>query len=378
MRSARTRGCVTTSPCEASAPRRPASHSPTTIHSTRTHTPSPCPASAFKPHLNPHYPLPALPPLTPPTTCTPGKCFLRGPRTVGDFCALTFPQHRDADFIVYDDERYTYGELEAAIAALGHAMTEEFGLVKGDRVAVSMRNYPEWAIAFIAAMRIGCIAVPLNSLWKEKEMAFGLANSGARLLVCDPDRLDRAMPCLSGLDCQAIVAKTRAGKGIAGTAGTVGKKAAGVSVHLFEDVLARHKGAALPEVAVNHDDFATIMYTSGTTGKPKGVVQTHRGICNQMMMGLLARDMKAISERAKGIKGGLKDRFPPCIVAPVPLFHVTGSHHILLASLVEGRKLVLMSKWDAGKALEIIEKERVTMWTGVPTMVSIGGSIALA
>lgn len=101
-------------------------------------------------------------------------CFQRGPQTLGEYYETTMNKFLDREFLVFEEERYTYAQVKETVFSLAAALQSEFGLKAGDRVAVSMRNYPEWCLSFMAASTFGAVAVPLNSLWKEEEMMYGL------------------------------------------------------------------------------------------------------------------------------------------------------------------------------------------------------------
>eukprot|EP00511_Aplanochytrium_stocchinoi_P002341 CAMPEP_0204838622 /NCGR_PEP_ID=MMETSP1346-20131115/31368_1 /ASSEMBLY_ACC=CAM_ASM_000771 /TAXON_ID=215587 /ORGANISM="Aplanochytrium stocchinoi, Strain GSBS06" /LENGTH=577 /DNA_ID=CAMNT_0051974783 /DNA_START=115 /DNA_END=1848 /DNA_ORIENTATION=- len=278
-------------------------------------------------------------------------CFLSGPHTLREFYQRSFAEHADKEFIVYGDERYTYAQVEQIIKTLAHSLVEQLGVKQGDRVAISMRNFPEYCFTFIAVTWLGAIIVPLNSWWKTEELAYGLTDSGSKVLVCDTERFGRIEPKLNELKLQVVITRPE---------NDSHKKH---NIKVFEELMSDESKLS-PAAYHSHTDHpACIMYTSGTTGHPKGVVQTHRGVTNQLRMAILARKINQIA-------------FPPtgnepqsCIVCPVPLFHVTATHHVFLSSFVVGRKMVLMYKWDAGEALKIIEKEKPDSWTGVPTMV---------
>eukprot|EP00750_Incisomonas_marina_P018759 INCI3137.2.p1 GENE.INCI3137.2~~INCI3137.2.p1 ORF type:complete len:600 (+),score=105.50 INCI3137.2:310-2109(+) len=272
--------------------------------------------------------------------------------TMGEFYRrhMLSAENRDREFIVYDTERYTFDQVYARASALAHVLQKTFSINKGDRVCIAMRNFPEWCIAFIATTAIGSVAVPVNGWWGPHEMEYGLQDSGAKVLICDQERHARAAHCLGKLGIRALSVRAE----IAGVASY--EKLVGAALA---------SGTGMPEVQLATDDAAAMMYTSGTTGHPKGVVLTHRGISNQMSVALLAT---AIKEKTQELTGQ-EPPFPPCCICPVPLFHVTACHHLFLSSIAVARKFVLMYKWDAGKALELIERERATDWTGVPTMV---------
>jgi long-chain acyl-CoA synthetase len=201
------------------------------------------------------------------------RCFKGAKHTpaMGEFYArhMAGPENHDKEFIVFERERYTFGQVYAQAAALAHVLQATFAVEKGDRVCIAMRNYPEWCVAFIAATAIGAVAVPVNGWWVAHELEYGLEDSGSRVLICDKDRHDRAANCLRRLGIRALSVRCS----ISGVAS-------------YERLVGAALAAAkpMPVVDVHTDDPAAMMYTSGTTGHPKGVVQTHRGITNQMTL----------------------------------------------------------------------------------------------
>ena len=263
----------------------------------------------------------------------------------------------DRTYMVYERESLTFDEHHRRVVALAHALVNDSGIRKGDRVALAMRNYPEWSIAFWAVAATGAVVVPLNAWWTGPELAYGLTDSGARLLIADGDRALRLsqeldLSRLAGL----IVAR---GKNLAtGWAD-------------FEQLLARHASdPTLPNVeSLGPDDPATIFYTSGTTGFPKGALGTHRNMCS------MALTLGFLGVRALLREGGspqdlaAMQNVQQVLLLAVPLFHVVGSHGVLLSALVAGSKIVMMYKWDPQQALEAIERERVTVLTATPTMI---------
>jgi long-chain acyl-CoA synthetase len=258
----------------------------------------------------------------------------------------------DQRYIVYEDETYTYADVMAQVDAIGAMLVERYGVQKGDRVAIAMRNYPEWISSYAAITSIGCVAVLLNAWWTQDEMQYGLEHSGASVLIADQERVDRVAPLLDGLpDLKVVAVRAK---------GDVPDR-----VDRFEEVLP--EGAPLPQVDFGTDDDATILYTSGTTGNPKGAVSTHRAVISA----LLAFACRAAINRMVGADGPSDDdgpSYPPCSILTVPLFHVTGCVPVMLGSFISGSTLVMMYKWDPGRALELIERERVTQFVGVPTM----------
>ncbi len=263
--------------------------------------------------------------------------------------------HGDLDFLVYEDERMNFAEHYGVVATLARRMLEDWGLRKGDRVAIAMRNYPEWSMVFWATVVVGAVSVPLNAWWKGEEFEYGLKDSGSTLLFCDAERASVLAPYLGGLDLRAAVVARSAGGPAPG-------------FERFEDVIGTPApDAAPPDVALDPDDEATIFYTSGTTGKPKGALGTHRNVCSNLVS-------LAFSQARGALRSG--SQFPPPGDRPqqaqlisVPFFHATGCHAILVGNTAFGGKLVMMYKWDPERALELIERERLTSFGGVPSMV---------
>jgi long-chain acyl-CoA synthetase len=266
--------------------------------------------------------------------------------------------HGEQTFLVYEDERMTFEEHFRAAAHLARRLVVDYGVKKGDRVSIAMRNFPEWPIAFWAAAVAGAVVVPLNAWWTGEELAYGITDSGATVLFVDAEREERLQPHASELgNVRAMI--------VARSDGNVQE-----GHEKFEDVLGQVPAdAALPDVDLDPEDDATIFYTSGTTGRPKGALGTHRNICgNLMSLGFVA--MRS-GLQAKGPDGGLAagGGQQNSSLLSVPFFHATGCHSVLVSNTAFGGKLVIMYKWDAERALELIEREQVTNFGGVPSMV---------
>jgi acyl-CoA synthetase (AMP-forming)/AMP-acid ligase II len=269
--------------------------------------------------------------------------------------AMAARTHGDRLFAIYEDERVTYEAWFRAVARMAAELRER-GVAKGDRVALAMRNLPEWPVAFFAATTIGAICVPLNAWWTGPELAFGLANSGAKLLVCDAERWERIAPHRGELpDLEhALVSRSDAPL---------------EEAEQLEDVLGTPKdyaalpSAELPQVDINPEDEATIFYTSGTTGQPKGALGTHRNLCTNIMSsaynGAIAFLRRGEEPPAPVQKVGL---------TVIPLFHVTACSAGLMGYVVAGHTMVFMHKWDPVKAFQLIEREKVNLTGGVPTI----------
>lgn len=261
-------------------------------------------------------------------------------------------QHGARDFLVYDDERFTFEEHYRIAAGWARRLVGHHGLEKGDRVAIAMRNYPEWATTFWATQAAGLVAVPLNAWWTGPELDYALRDSGASVLVADGERLGALRPHLGALGLRAVVAVRSRLEPLAGE-------------ERWEDVLAAlDPDAGLPDVAVDPDDDATILYTSGTTGAPKGAVATHRNHATNLTNTAL---LGALNAAVAGPDPEVPPP-PPASLQTFPFFHIGGLSG-LCASTAFGAKLVLMYRWETPRALELIERERITSVSAVPTLV---------
>ena len=264
-------------------------------------------------------------------------------------------RHADRGFLVYEDERMTFEEHFRAAAHLSNVLVERFGITKGDRIAIAMRNFPEWSLAFWASAAAGAVVVPLNAWWTGPELEYGLADSGSRLVFVDSEREERLEGHLPQSIEAVIVARAER------------EPADGHA--RFEDLLRDvPTEVELPAVELDTDDDATIFYTSGTTGNPKGALGTHRNICTNLTSLFF---INARTQARKKALGTRDDRPAPdqnSYLLSVPFFHATGCHSVLVSNTAAGGKLVIMYKWDAGRALELIEREQVTTFGGVPAM----------
>ncbi|MEZ5557662.1 MAG: class I adenylate-forming enzyme family protein [Pseudomonadales bacterium] len=274
------------------------------------------------------------------------KVFVNAPPSLRALFADTLS---DQTFIVFEAERRTFAETYAEAAQIAQLLTREYGVTRGDRVAISMRNYPEWITAFMAATSIGAVAVAMNALWQSEEMEYGLRDCGASVLFADQERLDRLAHCSPDLDVPVIAVRpTRANPG----------------VPVLHDLLDRMGAAHMPEVAVAPEDPAIIFYTSGSTGHPKGVLSSHRNV----LSALFSWELDA---RAATLVSGVEPPelpYQPATLLAVPLFHATGSHAVYLQSYRAQRKLVSMYKWDPELAAELIERERITSFVAPAAM----------
>ena len=269
--------------------------------------------------------------------------------------------HGSLDCMVLGSERMSFEAQYRAVCRLAGELRSRWGLAKGERVAIAMRNLPEWSVAFWATVVSGAIVVPLNAWLTGAELEYALADSGSRFLLCDAERLARVAPHRAQLPGLQVIVATRCEQDLP------------LDAHRWEDIVGRTAeyaalpDAALPPVAIDPEDDATIFYTSGTTGNPKGALGTHRNICTNTVSAVVAW-ARGFLRRGEVPPQPAPNDPKKALLLSVPLFHVTGCHSALLPSLVSGNKIVLMHRWDPDEALELIQSERITNFGGVPTM----------
>lgn len=288
--------------------------------------------------------------------------FLHGPRTLRELFSST---NCAAPFLVFNDETLTFCEAWRRACRIGRQLIEQFGVSKGDRVAVSMRNYPEWIIAMMASTSIGAIFCGLNSLWSAVELEHSLNNISAKVLFADEERL-RTIEQMPSLQAPLTVVAVRASQ--LGRSSDDGHLRFINYTDLLGDPRAqRHKeedeAIVVRTSAIAADDDALMLFTSGSTGFPKGVLSSHRSVLSALLTWELESQVYVL-EHAWAPPLGL----PPAALLGVPLFHVTGLHACLLQCYRSVRKLVLMHKWHPATALQLIEAHNVTLFTAPPAM----------
>ncbi|MEO6654330.1 MAG: class I adenylate-forming enzyme family protein [Ilumatobacteraceae bacterium] len=277
----------------------------------------------------------------------PTKVFAGTPPNIRHLFAMAAT--RTDDFVIYEDERWTMPQLLELAGRIGSALRDELGVAHGDRVAIAMRNYPEWIATFVAITSIGAVAVPLNAWWVTDEIVFALDDSGATVVFADDERIARIAQAPAGAVSARVIAVR--------PTQPLPDGATPLDQLLTDD-------ATMPVVEIDPDDDVTILYTSGTTGRPKGAISTHRALLSALMSFAARAAVSAIREPADPDAGLTQTAFMLC----VPLFHVTGLVPVMLGSFVSGAKLVVTHRWDPDRALELIEQEQVTNFVGVPTM----------
>lgn len=264
--------------------------------------------------------------------------------------------HGDAEYLVCDDgRRISYAEHFRRVAKLAAALRDRYGVRPGDRVAILAANCPEWIQTFWATVSLGAVVVGLNGWWVRDEILYGLEDSEPTLLVGDARRLARiagaALPRVEGAAIRVV---------------EMGRD--------FDALWNHDRDVALPDTPVAEDDAATILYTSGTTGRPKGAVTTHRGILTmvriQTFHGMRLTMRAAADAAARGVSlGGGAPVSRPCNLINAPLFHVSGLYAGAVTSLANGLKTVWMTgRFDPVRVMQMIEAERVTAWGPMGSM----------
>jgi len=280
----------------------------------------------------------------------PLRVFKNAPDSLRDVWQIA-AQQGQATYFIYEDIALSYAEAHRQVVSVAAWLTSQ-GVKKGDRVALGMRNYPEWAIAYWATQCIGAVMVSLNAWWIADELKYALSDSGASAVIVDGERQDRLSDeLLAELGITiALVARGTARPGLTSW-----------------DEASRNAAAVLPDVEILPDDFATILYTSGTTGFPKGAAGTHRNYITNMWNG---RFSVALAGKMAGIvpDASAAPKAQTVALSTFPFFHIAGLCG-LNNNTMNGVCILSQYKWDAGDALRIVEKYKVNVFGGVPTVV---------
>ena len=273
------------------------------------------------------------------------RTFDWGPKTLYEYFKL-YEDHADKDMVVFEKERWTFEEAYNESSAFANVLLNDFNIKKGDRVAIASRNYPEWIFSFIAITSVGAIAVPINSWWTSNELEYGLSNCDAKLVIVDNERFKRIKPFSKKLDLKTLIIRPDNSEN-----------------DNWNNLIKKYLGKDMPKKQISPDDNATIFYTSGSTGHPKGVCSSNRATIATLLQWMVVSTARNIREEIIP-----DDDLQPSCLLTVPLFHVTGSHAQFMLSFLSGRKMVIMYKWSSEEALSLIEKEKITTLNGVPTM----------
>ena len=277
------------------------------------------------------------------------RTFRNAPRNLRQLFADT---RSDKPCIVYEGETLTYEETWQRACTLAHSLVNDFSVRKGDRVAVSMRNYPEWIISYMAITSIGGMFVAMNALWTADEMAYGLTLSTPRVFIADQERLDRL----------AALPAPPASFDIIGVRTTKPLPAGG---HAWANFVHAPYKSDMPDIDVAPDVDLHMLFTSGSTGNPKGAVSTHRNAIHA----LLSWELDLLAAWEIGLLARPPENPPQStMLLAIPLFHVTGLLACTLSGYRYQRRLVMMYKWDVEKGADIIEREGVTHMTATPAI----------
>ncbi|MEO9778250.1 MAG: class I adenylate-forming enzyme family protein [Sedimentitalea sp.] len=253
-----------------------------------------------------------------------------------------------AEYLVLNEERWSFDEFITEINTVANALERQFSVKNGTPVAIAMRNCPEYLVLIMAIASLGGVTVFLNAWWTTEELKYALGDSQARIVLADAERCQKLFPLTDEMELSVI--GVRDGESL--------------TEPRYYDLIRTTTTAEAPDTPIDTDDDFAIMYSSGTTGHPKGVVQTHRGAMNAVFTWLMQAAMAPlINPPAPDAKTPPR----PAVLVVTPLFHVTATHPLFLLSMPAGAKIVLMEKWDPIKAAQIIEREEITRFLGVPT-----------
>ncbi|NQX88645.1 MAG: acyl--CoA ligase [Halioglobus sp.] len=280
----------------------------------------------------------------------PVKAWRHAPSSLREFW-LQSAGHGDAVYLVYGDERWTYSEAHEQVNRIARWLVGA-EVQPGDRVAIAMRNYPEWLLCYWATVSIGAVAVGVNAWWVPEELAYGLNDCTPKIIFCDRERLERFDTIRDEVPDMLVV-------------GVRSDDNSGEYAIPWARVL--QADATMPDVDIDPDEDACIFYTSGTTGHPKGAELTHRGCTNNIFTSLFANlsQLQALpAEEGEEFDAGVAQS----VLLTTPLFHVTANNVVAHSNTMLGGKLVFMYKWDAGEALKLVEREQITAVSGVPVM----------
>ena len=260
-------------------------------------------------------------------------------------------QFGDRDYLVYQAERISYTDAHKNVDSVATWLLQN-EVSHGDRVAIAMRNYPEWLLSYWATLSVGASVVGMNAWWTEPEMLYAIEDSKPKVIFLDQERLN----IFSGISAELSFI----------TPITVRAESADTGLANWNELLDTEPEAN--SIEIQPDDDACIFYTSGTTGRPKGAQLTHRGCISNIWSMMFSASLQRLIGEKKGLLEPGADPIIPSALVTTPLFHVTANNCAAHATTIAGGRLTHMYKWDAGEALKIVEAEKITSLSGVPVM----------
>jgi long-chain acyl-CoA synthetase len=263
----------------------------------------------------------------------------------------TTAAYGEREYLIYEDERLTYAQAHDHVNAFANWLVAQ-GVAPGDRIAIAMRNYPEWLLSYWATLSIGATVVGMNAWWTGPEMLYALNDSKPKVIIVDDERLATLNQIIEQLPAMQ----------------TVGVRLSSEQERVtpWQNVIANP--AQREAVAIDPDSDACIFYTSGTTGNPKGAQLTHRGCVSNIWSLMFAGALQRVLAVQKGLIEADAEPPIPSALVTTPLFHVTANNCVAHGTTLAGGKLTHMYKWDAGLALKLIEQEKISALSGVPVM----------
>jgi acyl-CoA synthetase (AMP-forming)/AMP-acid ligase II len=272
--------------------------------------------------------------------------FKNAPASVGELLQSGMEARGSGEtpYLLFEGERWTYGQFCDEAFALAHALHARFDVKPGDRVGLCSRNCPEMLFGIMAIALLGGTVVFLNSWWTTSELDVAIKDSDVKLILADVQRCERLLPLKDTRDLTLVCYRDEAPNGALPYA------------KLMEN---KDKTLSLPVKVDTDSDFA-IMYTSGSSGTPKGVILTHRGAVSASFSGTMLDEIAYLINPQPELPNHH-------LMIVTPLFHVTATHPCFLWSVVAGAQITVFPKWDAEKAVTTIRDEDITRIIGVPT-----------
>ena len=266
------------------------------------------------------------------------KVFKNAPKTMRDLFTVIELLHGDFPFIVEGKNELTFAETIQKAKNICTYLNK-IGIKPGDKVGICMQNCTEWVVIYVALAAYGVTVVPFNSWWKKEELSYGVEHSEVKLIFSDTKRYES----LKNLNIEIIVNEPIDNK------------------QTFNEIVSG-TSTEWPEANATEEDISVLLYTSGSTGLPKGVMLTHLAIINALFSFYTLGELRKIVHNET-----LLDVENASVLINVPLFHVTGLVTQFLLSMIAKRKLIIMYKWEAKYALDLIKEHKVTNLSGVPT-----------